>query len=77
MDEISCYKCEADCHPNDKFCRECGTPHPSQGMSWDWRAQPDFGQLNILLEPYGVEIIEIETGSDQHALRVQSRPSNA
>jgi len=76
-EEVSCYKCEADVSINDKFCRECGTEAPSQGMSWDWRAQPDFGQLNALLEPYGVIIVEMETGTDQHAIRVKSSKSNA
>ena len=75
-EEVSCYKCEADVSINDKYCRECGTEAPSQGMSWDWRAQPAFGQLNALLEPYGVLIVEIETGTDQHAIRVKPSKSN-
>jgi len=76
-EEAACYKCDTDVSINDKFFLECGTEAPSQGMSWGWRAQPDFGQLNALLEPYGVIIVEIETGTDQHALRVESSKSNA
>lgn len=80
MDEsemMPCYKCGSDVEPNDKFCRDCGIAAPSQGMSWDWRAQPDWDHLNELLAPYGCRVVEVETGTDQHALRVESSKSNS
>ena len=71
-EEMPCYKCGCDVTPNDKFCRECGISAPSQGMSWDWRDQPDFDQMNVLLAPYGCKVVEVVTGTDQHACRVDS-----
>ena len=71
MSEVSCYKCEGDCDSEDNFCRHCGAPTPGQGMSWDWKEQPNFGRLNKLLRPYGVQIEEVKTESDQSAILVR------
>jgi hypothetical protein len=76
-DEPSCYVCREPVHLGDKLCRKCDAINPAFGMSWDWRAQPDFSILNVLLSPYGVEIIEFETNSDQYAIFVQALPSKS
>ncbi len=66
----SCYKCQCDVSVEDNFCRECGAPGPGQYVGWDWKASPSFTALNLLLQPYGCKIEELETNSDQCAARV-------
>ena len=76
MSETSCLKCEGDIDSEDQFCRHCGLSSPANGMSWDWREQPDFSQLNGLLAPFGCRIVEIQTNSDQHAIRLEAIPKH-
>lgn len=66
-EEESCYSCGS---------RDCGARAPGQGMSWDWREQPNWGRLNNLLRPFGAVIIEVDTDDDQHTIRVGKLNNN-
>lgn len=76
MNEKSCIKCGEDVQVGDRFCRHCGEADPASGISWDWKECPPFGKFNALLRPFGVEIIEMETNTDQHAVKVRAIPKN-
>jgi hypothetical protein len=41
-------------------------------LSWDWKAQPDLDALADLLEPHGVTLTKIDTGSDEVAIRISA-----
>jgi hypothetical protein len=56
--------------------------HPTAGwrddpdvLSWDWRHQPDMGELALLLARHGVRLTELDTGSDQFAIRITTDPT--
>lgn len=70
--ECACFKCQGDVTRGDKFCRYCGEKDPASGFSWDWKEQPPWGQINVLLKPFGCRIDEMEASSDQYASRVVS-----
>jgi hypothetical protein len=46
-------------------------------LSWDWRQQPDMTALARMLARHGVTLTEIETGSDQFAIRITGAPADA
>lgn len=71
-EEKTCWNCSSECNDDDKFCRQCGEKFPAQVITWDWRGQPCFGSINERLKPFGVQIVEVETNTDQHGIRVEA-----
>ena len=39
-------------------------------VRWDWREQVPLEPLNALLSPFGVAVVHVETGSDEHEVHV-------
>lgn len=66
-----CWKCGSDASSEDKFCRECGTESPALFITWDWKEQPPWGAFNRFLKPFGVEVVDLNTETDQYAISIR------
>ena len=75
-DPPACWSCGTECAEDDKFCRECGSKFPAQVLTWDWRDQPCFDSINERLAPFGCRIVEVETNTDQHGIRIEAKPNH-
>ena len=43
-------------------------------ISWDWRQGPDLDELRDLLARHGLSVTEVDTGTDDVAIRISSTP---
>jgi hypothetical protein len=74
-------------HRRDHVCT-CGSYAPQKSatppaddwqddpdvLSWDWREQPNMDALGRLLARHGVTVTQLETGTDDYAIRITAEP---